>query len=405
MKIKSIFFVSSEIVSKIIPFLFLPYLTNTLGAKGMGELTLFQMYWAAFLPVFNMSFDTCLNRYYIRYGTRNYSSVLTAIFIFIFIACLLFSVVFYALNLNLVFFLALYCAVFNALYIILLSVLQISNFFKEYAMYQLANSIVLVLINYIIFECFYASVDGRALSVLLAFFLSCLGVLAHVKSKLNFKWMSFRILKFNYIFIFVFSSPLLINGVSNFVRNYIDRYFINLHYAIEDLGVYSLAFQLSGVGILIITSLNKVLIPDVYKRIKVRQFRCLPSIRFNIIVLVATLSLLIFANGLPGKLYAFIFGHDFMSLGDFISPLILFSMMHIYYFYFTNILMYIGKTKVVMYSTLCSMLFQIPFAMIVSPISLDALVYSPFLSLSFSVLLLIYFIRVEQRIGGHLASK
>ncbi|HHG3513809.1 TPA: oligosaccharide flippase family protein [Vibrio parahaemolyticus] len=402
---KSILFISSEILSKIIPFLFLPYLTYNLGAKGMGELSLFQMYWAALLPIFNMSFDTCLNRYYIRYGARNYSSVLTVIFIFIFITCLIFSVVFYALNLSTIFFLALYCAVFNALYIILLSALQIRKLFKEYAIYQLANSVVLVLINYIIFEFYCASVDGRALSVIIAFFLSCLVVLIHVKSKLNFKWVSLRILKFNYMFIFSFSSPLLINGMSNFVRNYIDRYFINMHYAIEDLGVYSLAFQLSGIGILIIASLNKMLVPDVYKRMKVRKFRVLPSIKFNMIVLVATLSLLIIAKELPGQFYGFIFGRDFVSLGDFISPLVLFSMMHIYYFYFTNVLMYIGKTKVIMYSTLCSMLFQIPFAMIISPISLDSLVYSPFLSLSFSVLLLIYFIKVELRIGGHLASK
>lgn len=381
-------FVLSEIITKAIPFLFIPYLTNRLGTEGMGELALFQMYWAFFLPLLNASFDSCLNRYYFKYGSRLYPVVLMLILGVVVILTALILCALYFMGSDSIYILAVVTSSLNSIFIILSSVFHIRERYYEYSFYQVLNAILLVFINVIIFELYFSSVEMRALAIILTFSVVCFSLAISVRKVIFLTSFKLNNLKLSIFFISSFCLPLIINGYSNFIRSYIDRYFIDKYYSINELGVYSLAFQLSGVIVILVAALNKAFIPNVYRNIKNGDFFLIPSRNLNIFTLGFSIISFVIVENLPKELWIAIFGQGFEEINQYLFPLLMYAIAHCYYFYYSNFLFYMGKTKLTLYATLASMFVQIPYVLLISPKSLVLLSYSPLISLMSCILVL-----------------
>lgn len=382
--------VVSEIITKIIPFLFIPYLTNKLGAQGMGMLALFQMYWAFFLPILNIGFDSCLNRYFIKYGSRGYQSLLLIICFIIFLTFLFIATFLGVLKCDPLYFMALVTATLNALFIVLVSIYHIREMYAKYALFQCFNSAFLIALNVIVFEFYQTSVEGRIISLIVTFAIVCIMLAISAKRLISFSIISFKRVKLFVLFIVPFCFPLILNGYANFIRAYIDRFFIDKYYSVGELGIYSLAFQLTGAAIILITALNKAFIPRIYKEIKQGAFLLLPKKKVNILVVLSISLAILFRKLMPNCFYTYIFGDEFGEISNYIFPMLTYAILHIYYFYYSNYLFYIGKTKLVMYATMSSLIVQIPYVVVVSPNSLIMLSYSPLISLIFCILTLFF---------------
>ncbi|EIU7596390.1 oligosaccharide flippase family protein [Vibrio vulnificus] len=391
---KSVLIVS-ELITKIMPFLFIPYLTNKLGAQGMGVLALFQMYWAFFLPILNTGFDSCLNRYFVKYGNHGYQTLLLMTCLFIVLVFLFLTTFLVVFNFDSLYFLALLTATFNAMFIVLISVYHIRGMYFKYAFFQSFNSAFLIILNLIIFEFYEASVDGRIISLIAAFFITCIMLAVHSKRFISFSIISLKRIKLFFLFIISFCFPLILNGYANFIRAYVDRFFIDKYYSVEELGIYSLTFQLTGAVIILVTALNKAFVPIIYKEIKQGSFLLLPEKKINLLVFLSISTTVVFSSLIPNDFYTYIFGGEFEEMSNYVFPMLTYAILHIYYFYYSNYLFYVGKTKLVMYATMSSLIVQIPYVVVVSPNSLIMLSYSPLISLAFCILTLFFLTKLH----------
>lgn len=354
----------------------------------MGMLVLFQMYWAFFLPILNIGFDSCLNRYFIKYGSRGYQSLLLIVIFIISVTFLFIATFLIILKCDPLYLMALVTATLNALFIVLISIYHIREMYVKYALFQCFNSAFLIALNVVVFEFYQVSVEGRVISLIVTFTIVCIMLAISAKKLISFSIISLKRIRLFVSFIIPFCFPLILNGYANFIRAYVDRFFIDKYYSVGELGIYSLAFQLTGAAIILITALNKAFIPHIYKEIKQGAFLLLPKKNINILVILSILLAIILIRFIPNLFYTYIFGDEFGEISNYIFPMIMYAIIHIYYFYYSNYLFYIGKTKLVMYATMSSLIVQIPYVVVVSPNSLIMLSYSPLISLIFCILTL-----------------
>lgn len=70
-----IVYLIGELVSKIFPFLLLPYLSHKLGTEGFGELSYYQTFLALFVIFIGLSQEGAVARYFYVYGKRSLNLV------------------------------------------------------------------------------------------------------------------------------------------------------------------------------------------------------------------------------------------------------------------------------------------------------------------------------------------
>ncbi|MFA0350107.1 lipopolysaccharide biosynthesis protein, partial [Vibrio sp. 10N.222.55.C6] len=71
-----------EVLSKLIPFVLLPYFSNTLSVDEFGRLGLYQAYYNFFVIFILFGFDSIILRSYHRYGEKISNELLTLSFFY-----------------------------------------------------------------------------------------------------------------------------------------------------------------------------------------------------------------------------------------------------------------------------------------------------------------------------------
>lgn len=340
-------FVVADLISKVIPFLMLPYLTSSLGMTGFGELSLFHAAVGGFLVLLNLGFDSALSRYYIRYGKRSYLSLLflcVASVVLVGFTSIIILVIF---QLSSLFILALLYAALYSIQAIFLSYFVVSKKVLLYWALCLSSSLLSAILTVILYELVQPSVYLRAWSLLLGMFL-LLPIIAFYFIKRG-SGRSF-VYKPQVYYLFMLCLPVLPHNASVFLRAYADRFFIDSYYGMLDLGVYSLAVQLSSIGLLFLQSMYKAYLPFLFEKLKVGVEYS--KLRFAVIMLFIGLSLLSFVVyflvlNLPSSLYLYFFGEGAEGVGQYLAVMSIGVVWQVMYLLLGGILIYLAEAAYV----------------------------------------------------------
>lgn len=341
------FYAFGEIVSKSIDFLVLLYITRLISPSDYGLISIAYATIPILIALYTMNIPSALIRKYYDEGT-DFEGFLTSNLIFVV------SNGFIIMSIIIVFsggisilieipkqlvILSAIVALFRSIYEFGRGYLQAVRDSKKYAIITFIYSILLNTILVILL----LNMDSKLyLSKSYADLFTGL-VISIIILSLLFRSMN-RSIKVEHLkYSLMFSAPLIIHTISNVILGQIDRIMINSLIGSNETGIYSLAYNLGMVMILVILAVNKGWLPTFYKNIS------------NIILIetkIKTITVFIFVIAGAFIIYSDIFISIFIldSYKDAMSifPIIIVSFLFVYmYIIYSNYLFYYKKTMVV----------------------------------------------------------
>lgn len=386
-------YVVGEFFSKAFPFLLLPYFALKLGADGVGELTLFQGYCALFLVLINAGLDTCLNRYYYRYGARSYNLLFLLSLLYSLSISFIILIFILIYNSQGYISLALLVSYLTTVSNVFLSNLQIRGKVNFYIFSQILNSLCATFFTILFFEFYSPSVFNRAVSIAVGFVFSMSFLIYCVK-------FDFRIIKkikknFNdcrllFCYLLSFSLPLVVNNFANFSRTYLDKFLIDSYYSQVELGIYAIAFQISAVIVVFLLAVNKAVQPLMFKLLKDGVISGWPPKNYLFLYFIFIFISVFLIKSTPNSLLVFIFGDEFSGVITYLQPMILYSLSQVLYLYMANVLIFNGKTRTVSEATLLGLFFQCIYLYFSIQESIYMVSYSSLFSSVVTILYMLY---------------
>lgn len=309
----SIYYVLGDLVSKFIPFLILPYVTNSLGTEQYGELV-FALSIISIVRVFaNFGLDVNSGRVFFRYGKFVYENlvliqILMTLPIFL-VASVITSIIFLSDYWVVYLWSGFSHAVFNS--VILKS--QFNKQPKAFVMLQM-----LQMITTVIFTVFFIEfVESSAVSKIYANTLSFLLVIFLVLKGFKTKKLGFRVNKI-IRYILYFGFPVFLNQLLIVAKTQFDRIYISHAFSYNELALYGLAAQLGTVLTLMLQAGYRGIMPKYYNDLKSGVVDKKMMLVFLSVTIFTVVSLSAISSFVPNSWYVYIFGQDFLELKWFI---------------------------------------------------------------------------------------
>jgi len=343
-----------DVISKIVPFVLLPYFSRVLSADEFGRLSLYQAYYNLIIIFLLYGVDATLLRTFHRYGKFAASRVFVLSIICISVIFIVLLIV--SINLNGDFFISTVTAYFLALNAVILVYFQSVGNVSSYVKFQIGNVLVSSLMTVLLFYFVDASVGYRAVAICLSAFFFCFFSLFQLKSHIVFSNV-FTNFPLDVKYILSFGFGVTINKLSFFVRGQLDRIVISNRYVLSELAVFSLASQISLAFSILLIATNKVYAPYIYRRIKNNNitkknvlFQIAYSATFPLIVYLIMILV-------PSEFYIYVFGDDYSDVALYVPQMSLGQSIQIVYMIMSTIIIYFGRIKMLSIITIsCSVL-------------------------------------------------
>ncbi|WP_434566512.1 oligosaccharide flippase family protein [Vibrio chagasii] len=385
-------FILSEILSKSLPFLLLPYLTRNLGVEGYGNLAILNAIVALQFVFISLSQDSAISRYYYYYGHRtiNYNTAYSLIY------SLLISI-FFGLIITFYFgfeyTITTLIAFLQSCFAIQLSLRQCRKHATSYAGLQLVFSLVSTSVTFFVIELIWTNAYGRLWSIFLGY-IFVLFISQYYFHSIKIK-NRIRIRHFILYgkYVFSFGLPLVLHKLSIFGKGQFDRLFIYESYSNYDLGVYASSFQLSSVLSVILVALNMAVSPFAYEGFKKNTYKKSDVIKLSSISLIIPIFLFGLMLMVPGKYYEFFLGYRDDNVGGYVSLFVLGISLNIPYYITSHYFMYMNKNKQFTLITLASGLVYIGSVLFFGKFGITYLPYSLVVSNIFMVMLSQFYVQ------------
>ncbi|MDA0129875.1 oligosaccharide flippase family protein [Vibrio sp. MarTm2] len=387
----SIIYVLGEVVVKLIPFLMLPYLTRELGPQSFGELANILAYVAMISIFIGLSQEGALARYYYRYGFRAINVVYLSCVIYSTLAALFLYLSSFLLDLNSE--IALYVILMSFSQSLLtsqLSLKQVQKKVKDYVLIQLICALTAVILTVLFFENFGATHEMRLLGIVVSnAFSLAFGTYLNSHVFCSSSYLKIGVIKKTNRYIICYGIPLLVHKISFFVKGNVDKIIIFSYFSAKELGVYSAAYQLSSVVMIVLASTNRALVPYYYSSLKskkisrdeVRKW----AIRSYIFVIFSATPFFF----IPDWIFASLLGDGFSGVGRYVSLFTLGFLLQIPYYLAVNYFFYYAENFKLSSVTFFSSLIYMISLLYLSEISIDYVPYALVISNLFSSVLLI----------------
>ncbi|ATI63201.1 oligosaccharide flippase family protein [Edwardsiella tarda] len=353
-------YISGEILSKVMPFLMLPYLTRKLGVEEYGQLSISLSIIAICVVFFNFGQDGALPRGFYVYGKNIAGLVFRVGLLYstlLFIIALVFSLLYH------ISIFILLCALTQIYFGQCLVYLQCRKDSIKYVRFQFLFSFFSSLFTILLFEFVDISVTSRLISISLTNFVLFLILLKGLGLRgLGVKniWKgNVRETKIGFLFIFSYGWPLLIHQVAIYSKAQFDRVFLAQYYSGFDIGIYSAGFQLASIIMVVLMAINKASVPYYFEALKngVIDKKNIYRVLFISIVICALLCMLFFL--VPDKLILYFLGRDFSGASYYVKIFAMGISINIPYLILANYFFFLGKTKDVAISNIFSALIYV----------------------------------------------
>lgn len=241
---RSLFYLTIDIFSKILPFILLPYVTNQLGIKEYGDFALFLALMAMLYIVVGMSTYNTINISF--FSKEDWEEITANLFVFWSILTIITSIIFILFFNNKIYLCALFSAYVMWVFQVLIIILQFKEKLFFYSLFQLMRVIIIASAQFFPIYFGFKTSDIIILSYTYAMGIVLFFVLVFLyKNKIIFfvRSLNFSIIRKAHIF----SLPLVLNNSSAWIRTSLDRFFLNYYFGAAVVGIYALGFQLGSI--------------------------------------------------------------------------------------------------------------------------------------------------------------
>lgn len=369
-------YVIGEVLSKILPFLIMPYLTRKLGVDGFGEVAYYQAWLAFFVLIISLSQDGAVSRYYYFYGKRSISLIVKCGYIFSVIVFSILLIAGFVFKSQLI-YVASSIALTRSILNVQLMIRQCEKKPKLFFFLQVTNSIFSVLFTIIIFEFYETSAVNRMVAIGAANIICVLLSVLYIGRKTNTRKTKFspRLVKLGFLYLFSYGAPLILHNANLFIKGQFDRVFIYEKFSSSELGVYSAGYQLASIFIMLVFALSRAVTPYFFERLKNKTItsKMIEKWVIQSLILSPLLALLVYLS--PDVLFSLFLGEKFLYSKVFTVTFLIGFSLNIAYMILVNLYFYFGKNATVAKTTIISSLVYVIFVYAFAEFSL---VYVPF---------------------------
>ncbi|WP_158271632.1 oligosaccharide flippase family protein [Limnohabitans sp. 2KL-1] len=256
------FYLTSDIVSKLAPFIILPYIANGLGIVEFGIYSLLLTISLTFSIFIGFNTQNALSIYFFR-KKRGWSRLgrgLFNIWLYSFAFLSIASLFFFSLHWVRVTWLSALIAYCTWNFQLLITVLQFKESLLLYAIAQVFRSVVLSLIPASVV--YYGHPDAID-AYLIFIYLTLANIIVYIFTIYIFNHVGFfkekpELRKSIIIWALKFSIPTVLNASSGWARASFDRYILVTLVGTAALGIYSLGFQYGSIVGVVGISISRV---------------------------------------------------------------------------------------------------------------------------------------------------
>ncbi len=306
----SVVYITGEILSKLMPFLLIPYLSRKLGTEGYGQLSYYQTYLMLFIVVIGLTQEGAVARYFYVYGKRGIDLILRTGYVYAIILGLVIFSVCWLLDSSILMYISI-ASVLRVFVNVQLSIWQCKKRPLTYTFIQFLLTLTSVVFTIAFFELsnnllvekyFIALLLGNLIVFFIAYFL----YRRDIKKMRNFSLSNY---KTALLYLFSFGVPLLLHNVSGLIKGQADRFLI-YHKALRK---------------------QKITLKNIH-------LWALYSLLFvPVAILVVSL--------IPESLFLWILGDEFVGVKNYFRLFVISSVLIVPYLLWVNYLFYSGKTK------------------------------------------------------------
>ena len=387
----STIYLIGEIISKIIPFLLIPYLSRKLGVAGYGELSYYQTYTALFVILFGLAQEGSVTRYFYFYGKNALDLIVRTGYLYtICIASLSFLIcLFFKSEILLYLVLA---AVFEVFITVQLSIRQCQKQAFPYVVIQILSGVLSLSITIFLLEFFQTNlVEKRILAILtsnaLVFIISYFLL---YRTKVKKRKFSINKYKIAFFYIFSLGLPMVFHHLSFYIKGQVDRIFIYHKFTETDLGLYAMGANIAMILITLIGAINKATLPYYYEAIKKSKITLQQIHKWALISLSIPIIISSIISIIPESLILWFLGNQFLGTKYYIVIFSITATLAIPYAILVNYLFSYGKNKQIAF---CSILSTLVYIVALICLTFTDIKYIPYASIlaALSILPILYF--------------
>ncbi|MFA0087053.1 oligosaccharide flippase family protein [Vibrio sp. 10N.261.51.F12] len=399
-KKNTLYYILGEMIAKVVPFAFMPYLTRQLGADGYGDLALYHAWSVLALVFISYAQEAAIIRYIFYYGKRGLKHLLSVGYIYIGLMTVVLSIIALMLKDDFLLYVVL-CSSSQAFLKVRLTEMQGLQRARDYMLVQVSFSLFSVIVTLMLFELLAQNPEVRVVAIILAnmlalFFSFTLSRSICASTK-NSKKNRFSLRKaFVYVnYIVVFCSPLIFNNLSSFIKGQFDRVLLSGSYNSAELGVYSVGYQFASILLVLTIAGYRAYEPYVYGLLKKSNFDFhsfkKKSLKYSPLCFLPFLLSLVLSEGF----YTFIIGDGYNGVPSYVSLFLFAFGVNAIYFLYVPFLSFFGKTKVLMIINVLSMLVYVFLLFVLTNVSI---LYVPYATIMANVIMVIYVIKESNKV-------
>lgn len=359
------FFTLFNIIEKGIPFLLLPILTSYLSPEDYGIVDIFYNISLIITPIIGLSTVQSITRYFFEKINliRYVNTVVLILFITGSIIIGLF-ILFYFIGGDflhtyeippLIIIMAFIYTLFSQLSEVILTLWRVTYKTISFGTFRVVKTLLDISSSLLLIVVFKMGWEGRLIpqlgitilfGVLAFFFLRNRGYLIKPKMDILYRKKALS-----------FSLPLIFHTLGGHLIGFSDRFFILFMLGLNNVGIYSVGYQIGMVIALLQNSFNQAWVPFFFQKLKENSQKTNKKIvKITYIYFLLILLLVVFFNIITPFIYKFFIGNEFKESIGVVFWVLLGYAFNGMYKMVANYLFYLKKTKAI---AICTISFAI----------------------------------------------
>jgi len=326
-------------LKSLVPLLMLPILTTYLSLSDFGLLSLIETTILFVTPFILLNINAAINVEYFKVNHNTLKEYVTNALLLSFIAfCIIFGL-FFTLQ--------------ELLTTVVLGLYQSRQESFKFAIYTLTQTIIDFTLSYVFVVVYKLGYIGRLEGTYISFFIfSSIGIYLLYKmdylTKVTFKYTKD---------ILNFGLPLIPHALSGTIMAMSDRYFISYFVGNDQVGLYTIAYQISALMLLVSISVNQAWSPMLFKLLKEKNIKQVYKFTIYLFILFSLVAMI--GYFLRDVLFYIFVDEKFYMAKEYFGWLLLGFFFQSLYFLVTNILFFEKKTKLLATMTVLGAIFNV----------------------------------------------
>jgi O-antigen/teichoic acid export membrane protein len=337
-------------IKSLAPFLMLPILTTYLTISDYGLLSLVEVSILFLAPFITLNINSAINIEYFKSSKTNLKDYISNALILSFLAmCIIFILLIFSKgtisqSLHLPFDLILWLPIFAFLRVIssiVLGLYQVSDQPKKFAIFTIFQTLIDLLLSYVLVVFYTHGYIGRLEGIYGTLFISSIvGIyilykLGYLSNVIHFKYSKN---------ILTYGVPLIPHVLGGVILAMSDRYFLSYFFGNEEVGYYSVAYQISGLMLLVSVAANQAWTPMLFRFLQNFKENEFTIYRYSIYLSISFLFSGICIYFVSDFIFYLLVDEKFFQAKAYFPYLLIGFIFQSFYYIFTNYLFYEGKT-------------------------------------------------------------